>query len=57
MGWQIAEIDAAPARTGVMVLEFAGIVMGVLETYSRLSPVMGLLCVSSTVAVSGKGLF
>jgi len=40
-----------------MVLELAGIVVGVVETYSRFRPVIGRLFVSRTVAESGRGLF
>src|SRR6185312_2830031 len=56
-GWQRAVMEAAPARVGVMVLVPAGMVVGVVETYSRERPVMGLPWVSSTEAVSGSGLF
>ncbi len=56
-GWQMAEMAAAPANVGVIVLELAGMVVGVVETYSSVSPVMGLPLVSSTVAERGRGLF
>ena len=51
-GWQIAEIEAAPAKVGVTV-EPAGIVVGDVETYSSVSPVRVTFLVSTAVARSG----
>ena len=51
-GWQIALIEAAPAKDGVTV-EPAGIVVGAVETYESSSPVRVTPLVSTAVARSG----
>ena len=39
-GWQIAVIDAAPGKAGVMIpVDATGMVIGVVETKFRLRPV------------------
>ncbi len=57
-GWQRAETEAAPGRIGVTDPEgLTGMVVGVVERNSRLSPVSCTPLVSNTVAVSGWVLF
>ena len=57
-GWHMAEIEAAPANTGVTdPLALAGIVIGVVETYSSVSPVRTVLFLSMAVANRGCVLF
>jgi len=53
-GWHIAVIEAAPANGGVTVPPpAAGIVVGVVDTYSSESPVRMTPFVSKAVAISG----
>ena len=57
-GWQIAAIEAAPARTGVTdPLAPAGIVVGEVDTYSSDRPVRLTLFWSTAVTCSACGLF
>jgi len=51
-GWQIAVIEAAPGNSGVIDPP-PGIVVGVVDTYCRLSPVSGDPFVSTAVTASG----
>jgi hypothetical protein len=57
-GWHCAVISAVPGKLGVTIpAELTGIVVGVVEMYSSVKPVRGFPFVSSTVVVSGWGLF
>ena len=57
-GWQMAEIEAAPARVGLIEPPVpAGIVVGEVETYCSDRPVSGAPLVSTAVAASGCVLF
>jgi hypothetical protein len=57
-GWQTAVIAAAPGKIGVTVpADAAGIVVGVVDSNSRGTPVMMLLFVSLTTDVIGCVLF
>jgi hypothetical protein len=53
-GWQIAVIAAAPGKVGVTdPVEAAGIVVGVVDSNSRLKPVNTVLFLSMTTALIG----
>src|SRR5579871_4181435 len=57
-GWQIAVIEAAPGKSGVTVPpEAAGMVVGAVETNSRLRPVRIVPFLSVTTEVMGCVLF
>ena len=57
-GWHCAVISAVPGKDGVTTpAVLTGIVVGVVEIYSKVKPVSGFPCVSSTVVVRDCGLF